>query len=138
MKLMSFVFKKISIEKITNSYNNLKLNTKINVLDILPIKSEFFNGDEDLIKVTFSYIIDYSPNIAKVDLKGELVLAVKKTISKGILEAWKEKKINNDFKLVLFNLILKKSTIKALELEEEMNLPLHLPLPTLKNPEEKK
>ena len=90
-----------------------------------------------IIKVKFSYIIDYSPDIAKVELNGELLLAVEKTLSKGILEAWKEKKMTDDFRLMLFNLILRKSTVKALELEEEMNLPLHIPPPTLKRPKKK-
>ncbi len=137
MKLINFNFKKISVEKIANSYKDLNLSTKINISEILPIESKFFKGDEDLVKVKFSYIIDYSPNIAKVELNGELVLAIEKTLSKGIIEAWKEKKITDDFRLTLFNLILRKSTVKALELEEEMNLPLHIPPPALKKPEKK-
>ncbi|RLG10975.1 hypothetical protein DRN73_06530 [Candidatus Pacearchaeota archaeon] len=137
MKLINFNFKKISVDKIANSYKDLNLSTKINISEILPIESKFFKGDEDLVKVKFSYIIDYSPNIAKVELNGELVLAIEKTLSKGIIEAWKEKKITDDFRLTLFNLILRKSTVKALELEEEMNLPLHIPPPTLKKPEKK-
>jgi len=137
MKLINFSFKKISVEKTADSYKKLNLNTKINVSEISPITLEFFKGEEDLIKVKFSYIIDYAPDIAKIELNGEIILAIEKTLSKGILEAWKEKKMTDDFKLILFNLILKKSTVKALELEEEMNLPLHIPSPTLKNPKKK-
>jgi hypothetical protein len=29
----------------------------------------------------------------------------------------------------MFNIVLKKSTIKALELEDELNLPYHIPIP---------
>ena len=52
---------------------------------------------------------------------------------KEILKQWKNKKISEDFKIPLFNLILRKSNVKTLELEEEMGLPLHIPLPHLKN-----
>jgi len=35
----------------------------------------------------------------------------------------------------LFNIILKKSTLKALQIEEELNIPLHMQLPSLKKQE---
>ena len=36
--------------------------------------------------------------------------------------------------IALFNIILRKANVKALELEEQIGLPLHIPLPTLKKP----
>ena len=49
----------------------------------------------------------------------------------------REKEINKssvikELRMNLFNLILRKSNIKALELEDEMNLPLHIPFPPLR------
>ena len=40
--------------------------------------------------------------------------------------------MTEEFRILLFNIILRKANIKALELEEQMNLTLHIPLPTLK------
>ena len=50
---------------------------------------------------------------------------------------WKDKKMPDDFRNTLFNLILRKASLKALQLEEEMNLPIHMQLPTLKIGEKK-
>lgn len=132
MKLVGFNFTKISVEKTGDSYKNLKLNTKIDISKIDTVDSPFFNGEEDLIKVKFLYTIEYNPNIAKIELGGDILLGVEKTLSKGIIEAWKEKKISEEFRILIFNLILKKANVKALELEEQIGLPLHIPMPSLK------
>ena len=138
MKLVGFNFKKIHIEKISDSLKGLNLNTKIHIDDISSIDSKLFKDEEeDLIKITFTYNINYDPDIAKIELSGNLLLSIEKTLSKGIIEGWKERKMSEDFRIILFNLILKKSNVKALELEEQMNLPLHIPLPTLKKPDKK-
>jgi hypothetical protein len=132
MKLVGFNFTKIAIEKTGDSYKNLKLNTKMDIFNIDSVDSPFFKGEEDLIKVKFLYTIDYAPTIAKIELGGNILLGVEKTKSKGILEGWKEKKIPEDFRLLIFNLVLKKANVKALELEDQMGLPLHVPMPSLK------
>ncbi len=134
---MGFNFRKISVEKFSDSLKDLKLNTKIHIDNISPIESKILKDEEDLIKVTFTYNIDYDPDIAKIELGGNLLLAIEKTLSKGILEGWKERKMSEDFRIMLFNLILRKANIRALELEDQMNLPLHIPLPTLKKQEKK-
>ena len=42
------------------------------------------------------------------------------------------KNLPEEFRLSVFNLILKKSSLKALQLEEELNIPLHIAMPFLK------
>jgi hypothetical protein len=50
---------------------------------------------------------------------------------KSVLKDWKEKKVSDDFKIKLFNQILNKCNLKALQLEDELNIPPHFRLPTL-------
>jgi len=76
--------------------------------------------------------VDYSPGFAKGELEGKILIAVDPKIAKEILKQWKKKKMPEDFRLLLFNVILKKSSLKALYLEEELNLPLHMPMPSFK------
>ena len=137
MKLAGFNFSKISIEKLTNKKEEIKISTNIDISDIKEVKTEFFNSKEELLGVKFNYIVNYEPELAKVELAGDIVLAVDAELSKNVLEQWKDKKMPNNFKIALFNLILKKSNIKAIQLEDEMNLPLHIPLPSLQ-PEQAK
>ena len=132
MRIAGFSFKKISVEKLSEQVGELKINTKIDILDIKDIKSSFIKTKDELLAVDFSYIVDYEPEFAKIEFMGNIVLATDFRESKDVLRLWKDKKMSDNFKVNLFNIILRKSNIKALELEDEMNLPLHIPFPSLK------
>jgi hypothetical protein len=132
MRVAGFNFKKISVEKLAEKANELKINTKIDILDIQSIKSDFIKTKDELLGVDFSYIVDYEPGFAKIEFKGSIVVSLDFREGKDVLRRWKDKKMSNEFQVNLFNIILRKSNIKALELEDEMNLPLHIPFPSLK------
>jgi hypothetical protein len=136
MRLLGFNFKKISIERLSESLKGLKIDSKINVETIESVKSDFLKGEEEIVKVNFNYIVEYTPNIAKIDLKGQILLALAKDKAQELIDGWKKKKIKEEYRLTIFNIILRKSNVKALELEEDMNLPLHIPFPTLKKQKE--
>lgn len=137
MKIVGFNFTKINVEKLKDKIENLKINTKIDISDITDVKSSSFKIKEELLGVKFIYNIDYDPDFAKIELAGTLILGVESRIAKDVLKQWKTKKMPEDFRITLFNIILRKSSLKALILEEEMNLPLHIQLPSL-GPKEKK
>lgn len=133
MKLAGFNFTKINAEKKKDSFKDLKLETKIDIEEIKEIKSNFLKSKDSFLTVKFSYDIDYQPEVANISFKGNILLAVDSKKLKDILKDWKDKKISDEFRLIVFNLILKKSTIKALQLEEELNLPTHFRLPSIGN-----
>ncbi len=132
MRLITFNFKKINIERISDSFKGVKINSKINISNIKILKTETLQEKEGLIEVNFSYHVDYNPDIAKIELGGRVLLVADKKQTKEIAEMWENKKMSEEFRIYLFNVILRKANIKALELEEEISLPLHIPLPTLK------
>lgn len=135
MKLIGFNLNKINIEKLKDSMEDLKINTNINLSEIKPVKADFFKSKEELIGVTFVYTLNYEPDLAKIEFKGNLVLAIDSKLNKEVLKQWEDKKIPEDFRITIFNLILRKTSVRALQLEEEMNLPLHLALPSIKKQE---
>jgi hypothetical protein len=63
--------------------------------------------------------------------KGVLAIALDKKMGEEILKKWKDKETVKDFKLAVLNVIFKKCNIKALQLEEELGLPLHMPMASL-------
>ncbi len=132
MKLLGFNFTKINVEKFKERVEDLKINTRINVADITTAKSDFLRTKEEILGIKFNYGLDYEPGLAKIDLEGSLVLGVDSKQAKDVLLRWKKKEMPEDFRHVLFNLVLRKASLRALQLEEEMNLPIHLQLPTLK------
>ena len=136
MKLVTFSFTKINIEKKSDSFENIKINSKINIKDISPLESGVVEDKEGVIKILFSYHLEYTPNIADIDFEGKIVLVGEQKQIKDILEKWKDKKMTEEFRILLFNLILRKANVKALELEDELKIPLHIPLPSIKKPKE--
>lgn len=137
MRLIGLNFTKINIEKFSDKLENLKINTKIDVSDITTIKADMFKTKEEFIMVNYSFNVDYEPDIAKINISGKIVLALDPKISKEVLKKWKDKKVSDDIKIPLFNIIIRKSSLKALELEEDMNLPSHIPFPTVRSESDK-
>ena len=135
MRIIGFDFTKISIEKLKESAElkeQLKINTQIDVPELTEVKSHILKTKEELIGAKFTYGVNYEPGFAKIELEGKILVTAEPKIAKEILKQWKKKKMPEDFRLFLFNVILKKSSLKALYLEEELNLPLHMPMPSFK------
>ena len=137
MRAIGFSFDKINVERLADKVENLKINTKIDVSEITDAKSNFLKTKEEIIKVKFVYNVNYDPEFAKIELEGNVLFALDQKKAKVLLKEWKTKTISEDFKFTLFNIILRKSNLKALELEDELNLPLHISLPSLKKQEDK-
>ena len=135
MKFAGFSFNKISIERFSSISEKIKVNTKIDISKIDKFNSPSF--DKDLLNIDFSYILDYAPNFANLEFKGSVLFYSEPEEIKDILKDWKNKKISDEFQTLVFNIILKKTNVKALELEDELNLPFHIAMPSLKKKEEK-
>ncbi len=132
MKLIGFNFTKINAQKSEKIIENVNIKTNIDVSDIHEVKSDFFGSKESLVGVKFGYKIDYEPEFAGILFNGTVLFSTNSKESVEILNQWEQKKILDKFKIPLFNIILKKSNLRALQLEEELNLPLHIPMPSLK------
>ncbi len=137
MKLMGFNLNKINAErKLNKPEGELKINSNVNVDEIKEAKSDLLKTREELLAITFSYKIDYNPDLASVEVGGNLVVSVDSKLAKNVLKEWKDKKIPDEFRLAIINLILRKATLKTLELEDQLNLPTHMPMPSLRPTEE--
>jgi hypothetical protein len=131
MRLINFTFTKISAERFKEQAEGIKFNTKIDISSIDSLKSDVIKVKDELITINFVYTVNYDPEFAKVELTGNFILSVDPKMAKDILKTWKEKQTPEEFRIVMFNIILRKSNIKALQLEDELGLLPHLPLPSL-------
>ena len=138
MRVIGFHFKKISVEKFKEPTENLSIKTGMELPKIKEIEKGVLKTKEDLLEVSFEYNLKYEPDFAKIEFGGVILVSVDPKTSKNILKNWKKKEIPKDMRIYLINVILRKSTLKALELEDELNLPLHLPMPSLKRDQEGK
>jgi hypothetical protein len=129
MKLVGFNVTKVNAEKFSSNFKELKIENNIKIEDILEANSDFFKKEEAVLNISFNYILNYNPKIAIFSFSGNLLFLTNQKDAKEILNQWKDKKISEELKLPLFNFILRKITIKALDLEEELDLPLHINIP---------
>jgi len=132
MTVIGFTFSKINIERKAAIPQKIEVRSKINIHDISPQDVKLVQG-KDTLRFEFSYNIEYSPDLAHVNFGGHLLMVFDSKEAESILSAWKkDKTISKNVKASAYNTIFHKCNVKAFELEEDFNLPLHLKLPTIK------
>jgi len=140
MGIVSFVFDKISAEKIGNITGNVNINHNFNIKDVEKTTINL-QGSKPVLKLFFDFAVNYEPNIGNVKMKGNLTYMGKEDEIKKLEDQWKkEKKLPMGITSMVANTILTKANIKALLLSQEVNLPpqIHLPKVTPKEIEEPK
>lgn len=142
MTVIGFNLKKILVERKTLVRGNVKVGTKLNILDLKEEKAKIMN-DKDVLSCDFEFIIQYTGiennkgDVADVIFEGNVLYLVDPKETKKIVEGWKKKDIPQEMRVKIMNTILAKCNVKALVLEDEIGLPPHLPLPKFKKKEAK-
>ncbi len=132
MKLLGFNFTKISIEKKKDSLKDLKIENQVDITNVSEVNQDVLKSDDDFLAVTFKYVIDYKPEIARIEMVGSVLLSINSKIAKEVLKKWKGQDTPDEFRIPLFNVIFRKAGLKALELEDQLNLPLHMQMPAIR------
>jgi hypothetical protein len=128
IKLGSFRFLKQSVERTEDFKGELKITPNINVKSIEKFKSD--SSKQEALKVDFKFEVDYN-GLGSVLLEGRMILVTDSKTVKEAVDSWKDKKLDSDINLIILNIIMQKSSVKALQLEEEIGLPFHVQLPRL-------
>jgi len=134
MRVIGFSFNQISIEKKKELDRNIKINTNIDIKDISFPKLDLFQTKE-VANFEYNFKIFYE-DCAELIFKGTiLVLIEDKKQFEELKKSWKTKKIDDKLRIPLMNIILSKCNLKALQLEEDLGLPAHLPAPRITSSE---
>ena len=133
MKIAGFNFTKINAMKTGEKAENINVKTNVNISESKELKAEQFKCKEQFLSVKFNYSIVYEPKYAQLDFAGNVVIALDSKKAKQVLKEWENKKVSQEIQLPLFNMIIRKSNVKALDLEDEIGLPLYPPMPKLSN-----
>lgn len=139
MKVIGFNFKRISIEKKKEVESKVNVNTNIHIKDIEKQEIDIFHGKE-VINFEYEMKLKYELDFAEMIFEGNILVYFEDfEQSKKILKEWKAKNIPEEVKLSLVNLIFLKCSLKALQFEEDFNLPYHITMPVFsKDPNEVK
>lgn len=128
MKILGFNFTKVIAEKNVDFSGKLDLKSNINISSVDKHKLDLVK--DEALKVSFSFIVDYS-GLGKVDLSGTMFLLVDPKTLKEAVKSWEDKKLPDEIRMAIINIIMQKSSLKALQMEEDLGLPLHMPMPRL-------
>ena len=128
IKLGAFRFLKVFAERTEDSNGELKITPNIHIKSIEKHRSDL--SKQESLKIDFRFEVDYN-GLGKISLEGNMYLIVDSKTSKEILSGWKDKKLDAELQTIIINLIMHKSSVRALELEEELSLPIHIQLPRL-------
>lgn len=129
MKIIGFGFKKITTERKKEIQGKLEIKSNLQIEEI-----EKGNIDiaGDILKFNYLYSVNYEPEFAEISFNGFVLALPNKTDDiKKILKEWKKKKLSEEIRIFIFNFIMSKCNLKALQLEEDFALPPHIPLPRL-------
>ncbi len=125
MKIIGAKFIEIEAKRDPKFSGKLELKTNIQIKSI-----EKLEKSKDTLKIKYIFEIDYG-ELGKIKIIGDLfILSDSKTI-KTILKNKEKKEYNTPEYITITNFIIQKASIKAFELEDELNLPIHIKLPSL-------
>lgn len=129
MRIIGFSFKKISAERKKDIKGKLEIKSNMNIENI---EKDNIDIAGDILKFSYTYSIFYEPGFAEITFQGTILVVPDKSEDlKKILKDWKNKKLSEEIRIFLYNFIMTKCNLKALQLEEDFTLPAHLPLPKL-------
>lgn len=130
--IIGFNFKKLSIERKKPLIKGMKVAYD---LDINKVQDEVFplaDKGQGVLTLDFDYFVKYNPDIAEIKMHGSVNYLLPKDEAKKVLTLWsKTKKLPKNVSIPVINRILDKCNIKAMELEQDLSLPTHLPMPSV-------
>jgi len=134
MRVIGFSFKQIAVEKKKEIDRNVKINTQIDINEVSFPKLDLFPGKE-ITNFEYNFKILYE-DFAEVIFKGSILgLIEDKKQFEELKKSWKLKKIADELRIPLMNVIFSRCNLKAMQLEEDLGLPAHLPGPRISSPE---
>lgn len=137
MKVIGFNIDEISGKK-NHDFKRYTINTDVTFNNVEKSKLDVLKDGETL-KVGFKFLVNYKDAENKseetkneISILGSLLIMVDKELSKEFLKSWKNKEIPKDKIVGLYNFVLRKCSVRALQLEEDLNLQPHIPFPQVR------
>ncbi|MBU2576934.1 MAG: hypothetical protein KKF50_04395 [Nanoarchaeota archaeon] len=125
IKLLGARFSKLSGERKPEFSGQLEISTNVKLVNI-----DKFKDSKDSLKIDYELVVDYK-ELGNISIEGTLFVSADSKTIKEIQKSWKDKKFDTEEQVAITNLIIRKSSIKAFALEDELGLPLHIQLPLL-------
>lgn len=128
MRYLGLRFKKIFAEKIKNEFSgNIDVKSNFNLGEIKEEKEFLKNSKNPVFSFAFTYTINYE-EIAKIEFSGVVYVEIEdKSLVK---ELEKNKRVSdNELRKFILDVVLARTHVESLHLEEKLNLPFHIQSP---------
>ena len=136
MPIVGFNLTNIQAQKLKRleaETKEIKIESKLGITDVKEEKLPTGKTKTDGLRFDFEFKLDYQPNIAKINIEGFIFYMDDPKVLKEITSKWaKDKNVPVNIKAQILNTVVLKASIKALQLEQEINIPPHMRFPSLK------
>ncbi len=129
MKLLAFNITKFGGERKLDFDGELDIKQNINIKSFEKFKPE--GSKQESLKAEFQFGIIYE-GLGSVDIEGAVFIGADSKLIKETIKEFEDKNLTSPMQVAIMNVIMQKSSIKALQIEEELGLPPHIRLPSLK------
>lgn len=128
MKYVGLRLKKISAEKFKNEFSgSIEVKSNFNLGEVKEEKEFSKNSKSPVFSFAFTYTLNYG-EIAKIEFEGVVYVEIEdKSVVK---ELEKDKKTSdNELRKFILDVVLARTHVESLHLEEKLNLPFHIQSP---------
>ena len=133
MNVLNITFNGINAERKSIPKGNISVSNNIKIENVEEVKMGL-DKTKQALKFVFSYKTAYAPDIALIELKGDLLGLVNEADAKKIMEKWqKDKTLDKEYAKTVINNVMNKCTIEVILLARELGLPSPIPMPSVKD-----
>ena len=130
--IIGFNFRKINIERKKKLTQGMKVKYDMDISNVYEQDIAMVAEKNKVLGFDFDFKIAYGPDIADLGIFGSVMYMFSDEEAKKTLDLWKKsRKLSKSVSVPIINMILDKCNIKALELEQDLALPTHLPMPSV-------
>lgn len=138
MTILGFNFKEIKVNKKEGVKGKINIKNNVAIVDVKEYDIDLGDKSQSALKFIFEFSSKYEPDLGEIILVGDLLFMESSGKTKEILDGWKKsKKVPKEIMAGILNTVLSKCNIEALVLSQKVGLPPPIPLPSVKQAEEK-
>jgi hypothetical protein len=132
MNIINISFTSINANRQTAPRGNVSISNNVKVESVEETKLGAGEARQ-AYKVLFSFKTQYMPNVATIELKGEVLILDSAEEVEKMMNQWnKEKKLDVNAARVILNNVMNRCSLEVILMSRELGLPSPIPLPSIK------
>lgn len=133
MNIINVTFTSINANKSSTPKGEINITNNVK-LDSMTEAKMGLDKTNTALKIGYTYTTDYSPEFAKIEVKGEIIVLEEASKATQAMKAWtkdKGKGLDQKFAAFVLTNIMNRCALEAIILAKELSLPSPIPMPTI-------